>query len=119
MRKIATDWEESAHVAARRFKHIPVKLFPLQHRAMAAGSRVRVVKNVGWGEGLYRAVHPDGERGSKAGFCGNIHLWIVLPQLQAGIFFKSIIAELTKMLKICKNCNECSNKLEFRQGMGL
>ena len=36
---------------------------------------------------------------------------IVLPQLQAGSFLKSIIAESTKMLKFCKVCNECSDKI--------
>ena len=35
--------------------------------------------------------------------CDALHSSLVLPQLQAGSFFKSIIAESTKMLKICKN----------------
>ena len=39
-------------------------------------------------------------------------LIVVLQQLQAGSFFKSIIAESTKMLKICKkNYDECSNEI--------
>ena len=43
-------------------------------------------------------------------FNNPIHIYLVFPQLQAGSFFKSIIAESIKTLKICKNCNECSNK---------
>ena len=62
MRKIATNWEESAQVATQHFKRIPGIYFWFNIEQWLQQVRLRVVKNVGWGEGLYRAVHPDCER---------------------------------------------------------